>query len=131
MYRKRRILVIDDADTKAIKIILERFGYEVFLAEDGFIALALLDELTYEFRLPDLIFVDTMMPGMHGIDLTKRIKENHETRDIPIVLWNSQLSADLVMAAMEAGCIDCYSDIFNLKNIGDYLHKLFKNIEEK
>jgi two-component system cell cycle response regulator DivK len=76
------ILVIDDdrLNQKLARVLLEAEGYDVRLAVDAVSALEILK--TCE---PALILMDIQLPGMDGWELTRRLKRNFATRDIPIV----------------------------------------------
>ena len=76
-----RVMVVDDTETN-IDILLETLGdeYKVVVAMDGESALEDISR-----RLPDIILLDIMMPGMDGYEVCRRLKENEDTRTIPII----------------------------------------------
>jgi DNA-binding response OmpR family regulator len=79
----KRILVVEDEDAvrELEKFILEGAGYEVMEARDG------LEGLTKaEFRKPDLILLDLMMPDVSGGRMYDEMKEHPATAGIPIVV---------------------------------------------
>ena len=78
-----KILVIDDdqAINELIKINLELAYYNVISAFDGNRGYALAKQ-----ELPDLIILDVMMPEVDGYTVAKRIRENEQTKDIPIIM---------------------------------------------
>jgi two-component system response regulator RpaA len=78
-----KILVIDDdeAINELIKVNLELAYYKVISAFDGNKGYALAKQ-----ELPDLIILDVMMPEVDGYTVAKRIRENPETKDIPIIM---------------------------------------------
>ena len=82
-----RILVIDDSATirRSAETMLANEGYEVFTAENGFEALSKI-----ACHLPDLIFVDIMMPRLDGYQTCAIIKNNAEFRDTPVVMLTSK-----------------------------------------
>jgi len=84
------IMVVDDSITvrKVTQRLLEREGYTVILAKDGVDALEQVHE-----RRPDLMLVDIEMPRMDGFDLTRNIRSDEATREIPIIMITSR-SAD-------------------------------------
>ena len=77
-----RILVVDDAPDNVLLVqtILEDEGYEISSAENGFSALAQIEQSP-----PDLVLLDVMMPGMDGYEVTQRIRENAEKGKLPFI----------------------------------------------
>lgn len=97
----KRILVVDDNATnlKLASVVLEMEGYEVLHAEDADDALARLHE-----SVPDLILMDIALPGMDGLELTRLIKTNPQTRAIPIVALSAFAMKGDEEKAMASGC---------------------------
>jgi diguanylate cyclase (GGDEF)-like protein len=83
MIGKPHVLVVDDDPDKLslLEAALTMAGYEVRTARDGEEGLAAIDSFQ-----PDLVVSDVMMPRMNGYDLASRIRENPQTRFIPIIL---------------------------------------------
>ncbi|GJI96299.1 hypothetical protein RugamoR57_30170 [Duganella caerulea] len=86
----RSIMVVDDSMTvrRVTQRLLEREGYNVVLAKDGVDALEQL-----QGARPDLMLVDIEMPRMDGFDLTRNVRGDERTKDIPIIMITSR-SAD-------------------------------------
>ena len=82
-----KVLVIDDSNTirRSAEIFLKQGGHEVLLAEDGFDALAKIND----FR-PDMIFCDIMMPRLDGYQTCAIIKKNVNFSSIPVVMLSSK-----------------------------------------
>lgn len=82
-----KVLVIDDSNTirRSAEIFLKQGGYEVMLAEDGFDALAKVND--YE---PHLIFCDILMPRLDGYQTCAIIKRNARFSGLPIVMLSSK-----------------------------------------
>jgi CheY-like chemotaxis protein len=78
-----KIMIVDDEPDiiYIIRRILEGAGYEVSEALSGEECLERLKE-----ERPDLILMDVMMPGIDGWEATKKIKENEDTKDIPVIM---------------------------------------------
>jgi DNA-binding response OmpR family regulator len=93
-----RILVVDDEASSRLALVrlLERNGYTLDSAEDGFTALRIADE-----HPPDLVITDLRMPGMHGIELVSRLKERN--RELPVIVVTSLGDVESAVAAMRAG----------------------------
>jgi DNA-binding response OmpR family regulator len=100
---KRHILVVDDeiGALTLIGIMLERGGFGVSKARDAKAALELLDNIT-----PDLIILDVMMPGMNGIDLCRLMREREATRRTPVLILSARGDSDSVIQGIEAGAND-------------------------
>ncbi|WP_457555144.1 response regulator [Candidatus Pyrohabitans sp.] len=79
------ILLVDDEKVtgKLVKKLLKRYGYSVRVVNSGDEALELLDS---GYR-PDLILMDVFMPEMSGIEVSKRIKSDPATTEIPLLLF--------------------------------------------
>jgi twitching motility two-component system response regulator PilG len=82
-----KVLVIDDSNTirRSAEIFLKQGGHEVILAEDGFDALAKVNDCQ-----PDLIFCDILMPRLDGYQACAIIKRNPKFADVPIVMLSSK-----------------------------------------
>ena len=82
-----KILVIDDSNTirRSAEIFLKQGGHEVVLAEDGFDALAKVNDCQ-----PQLIFCDILMPRLDGYQTCAIIKRNARFSEVPIVMLSSK-----------------------------------------
>jgi twitching motility two-component system response regulator PilG len=82
-----KILVVDDSNTirRSAEIFLRRGGHDVFLAEDGFDALAKVNDI-----VPDLIFCDVLMPRLDGYQTCAIIKGNRRFSSVPVVMLSSK-----------------------------------------
>ena len=82
-----KVLVIDDSNTirRSAEIFLKQGGHEVVLAEDGFDALAKVND--YQ---PQLIFCDILMPRLDGYQTCAIIKRNAKFAGVPVVMLSSK-----------------------------------------
>jgi twitching motility two-component system response regulator PilG len=82
-----KVLVIDDSNTirRSAEIFLKQGGHEVMLAEDGFDALAKVND--YQ---PNLIFCDILMPRLDGYQTCAIIKRNAKFASVPVVMLSSK-----------------------------------------
>jgi twitching motility two-component system response regulator PilG len=82
-----KVLVVDDSNTirRSAEIFLKQGGHEVLLAEDGFDALAKVND--YQ---PHLIFCDILMPRLDGYQTCAIIKRNARFSGVPVVMLSSK-----------------------------------------
>lgn len=83
----KKIMVVDDSKTirRTAETLLQREGYVVVTAEDGFDALAKIVE-----HRPDMIFVDIMMPRLDGYQTCALVKNNPEFKSTPVIMLTSK-----------------------------------------
>ncbi|RZI86063.1 MAG: response regulator [Rubrivivax sp.] len=83
----KKILVIDDSNTirRSAEIFLKQGGYEVVLAEDGFDALAKVND-----HEPSIIFCDILMPRLDGYQTCAIIKRNPRFAATPVIMLSSK-----------------------------------------
>lgn len=103
MDQRPKILVADDEriNLDLMEAVLDRLGYEVFLAGNGREALTLSLE-----KMPDLILMDIVMPGMSGLEVTKKLKDDIRTKIIPIVVVSGNSEIPDRVKALDAGADD-------------------------
>ncbi|ASP38021.1 phosphate regulon transcriptional regulatory protein PhoB [Bacterioplanes sanyensis] len=97
------ILVVDDepAIAEMISTSLELAGFQVKRAANGHLA----HQMIVNER-PDLVLLDWMMPMLSGIELTKRLKKDERTADIPIILLTARGDEDDRIQGLDAGADD-------------------------
>lgn len=103
MKRTNRILIVDDnhLNILILKQILEQ-EHQVFAAVNGYEAL----ELASGPMKPDIILLDVLMPEMDGYEVCRRLKENDETRDIPVLFVTTQGEEEDEAAGLALGAVD-------------------------
>jgi CheY-like chemotaxis protein len=93
----------DDPDILLLMTLtLERDGYDVVAAKDGLSAL----EAAVE-RVPHLVLLDLMMPGLDGYEVTRRLRREPTTKDLPILIVTAAAEESQAARALEAGA-DAY-----------------------
>lgn len=104
------ILVVDDQDfnLRLLEALLTPLGHTVHFASDGLACLRKVQETK-----PDLILLDIMMPQMDGFETAERLKNNPETRNIPVVMVTSLTEVDERIKALECGADDFLSKPVN------------------
>ncbi|MFH1419823.1 MAG: response regulator [Planctomycetota bacterium] len=98
-----RILVVDDTPTNVLVLrkSLEKAGYAVLTADDGFKAVEIATQ-----QLPDLILLDVMMPGRDGLEVCTLLKAQKDTAAIPVVFVTGVSETDRILKAFSAGGCD-------------------------
>jgi len=116
------VLIVDDSalNTQLAEHVLTAAGYVVASALDPFQARARI----IEFR-PDLILMDVQMPGMNGLELTRRLKADGATRDIPIVAVTAFAQPGDETRLLAVGCSGLLTKPIDVKTfaaaVGNYL----------
>ena len=105
-----RILVVDDVATNRIilKVKLASAAYEVLQAGGGIEALRMAQK-----DRPDLILLDVSMPDLDGLEVCRRLKADHRTAEIPVIMVTSLNDTASRIAALEAGAEDFMSKPLN------------------
>ena len=98
-----KVLVVDDSrlNIKLLTDILEKEGYDVHSSNNGFSVV----ELTHE-TTPDIILLDIIMPGIDGYEVCRRLKADHELKDIPVIMITSKTGSSDIREALELGAFD-------------------------
>jgi chemosensory pili system protein ChpA (sensor histidine kinase/response regulator) len=102
--------------------LLSRSGYQVLTAKDGVDALEQLKE-----ALPDVMLLDVEMPRMDGFELTKRLRQDSRTKDLPIIMITSRTADKHRHFALELGVNEYlgkpYQEDELLQNIARFITK--------
>ena len=104
------LLVVDDQESN-IQIVgatLGKLGFEILPATGGLQAFQRL-----AVRRPDLILLDLLMPEMDGFEVCRRIRENLDWAEIPIIFLSSADDKGLIVRALESGGVDYITKPFN------------------
>ncbi|MCA9416564.1 MAG: response regulator, partial [Candidatus Omnitrophica bacterium] len=82
----KKVLIADDAPeiVEMLHLVLERRGYQVVGFDNGKKAVEAIPE-----EKPDIILLDIIMPGMTGLDVCEKVKNDPATKDIPVILITS------------------------------------------
>ncbi|MFO7983076.1 MAG: sigma-54 dependent transcriptional regulator [Desulfuromonadales bacterium] len=112
MKDQPHILVIDDEphNTEALKLLLEKEGYKIDSAASGEEALEILKKRPFEIVLTDLF-----LPGVSGIDILKKVKEDAPQTNVIVV--TGQASAETAVEAMKEGAFDYITKPFNFEKL--------------
>ena len=88
--RKKRILIVEDEESllKLESILFTSKGYSVTGVRDGKSALEAIAR-----ERPDLVVLDIMLPDLDGFEICRSIKENPETRSLPVIMLTAKKSS--------------------------------------
>lgn len=97
------ILVVDDepVNVRVLQGILRQQGYAVQAAASGLEALEAIAR-----RKPDLIVLDVMMPGMSGLEVSRKLRERYNVLELPIVMVTARSHIRDVLAGFDSGAND-------------------------
>ncbi len=118
------IIVIDDyEDTlELLKYNLSKEGYSVQTFSDSQVAF----DYICKHTAIDLVLTDWMMPRLSGLELSKRLKMNEQTRNIPIVMLTCKNEESDVVTALEIGADDYIAKPFRMKELTVRIRKVME-----
>ncbi|MFO7535637.1 MAG: response regulator [Kiritimatiellia bacterium] len=110
------ILMVEDNPTnmKLFSLMLESVGHKVLWAESGELGLPMAEQ-----EKPDLILMDIGLPGMDGLEATRRLKQNPLTSAIPVIAVTAHSLGSDRDQALRAGCSDFMAKPVRMKNFLD------------
>lgn len=123
---KSKILIIEDNEQNMylMTYILEKSGYSIIQATDGFSGIK-----SANLIKPDFILLDIQLPGMDGYEIAKRLRQNDKLDGIPIVAVTSYAMVGDKERTLEAGCTGYIEKPINpstfVDEIRTYLNKKY------
>lgn len=121
MADKKTILIVDD-EVEVLEVLsmrLSNVGYNVLKADNGVEAISITKE-----KMPDLIILDIMMPYMDGMVVSQRLKEDKNTKDIPIIFLTALQIKKEETGAHKSGENIIFSKPFDSKELLDTIKKI-------
>jgi two-component system phosphate regulon response regulator PhoB len=113
MNAKHILLVEDEQPIREMVVFaLTNAGYEVYEAADARQAQICIAE-----RLPDLILLDWMLPGISGIDYARRLKKDELTRELPIIMLTARAEEEDKVQGLESGTDDYVTKPFSPREL--------------
>jgi signal transduction histidine kinase len=108
------ILLVDDTPTnlKVLAEALQGQGWKTLMAADGESAIE-----QVEYRRPDLILLDVMMPGIDGFETCRRLKANPTSHDIPIIFMTALSDTLDKVRGLELGAVDYITKPFQQEEV--------------
>ncbi|HLO34368.1 MAG TPA: response regulator [Anaerolineales bacterium] len=125
---KGRILVVEDNmdNYELVRFVLERAGYDVFLAVNGRDGVA-----AARFQKPDLILMDLSMPEMDGWLAAQKLKADDSTKSIPLYALTAHTLPSDRKRAIEAGCDGYVSKPIHMDGFLKMIEGVFGKHQEK
>jgi len=103
------VLIVDDSPTN-LRVLADLMSseFEVKFAKDGKSALEIIHDCP-----PDLVLLDIMMPEMDGYEVCKRIKNDEDTKNIPVIFITAKIELNDIVKGFEVGGVDYVTKPFN------------------
>ncbi|MFZ1643247.1 MAG: phosphate regulon transcriptional regulator PhoB [Candidatus Contendobacter sp.] len=110
----KRILIVEDEQPirEMVMFTLASAGYEAQEAADARQAQAVIAE-----RMPDLVLLDWMLPGISGIDFARRLKKDELTRELPIIMLTARVEEEDKVQGLESGADDYVTKPFSPREL--------------
>jgi CheY-like chemotaxis protein len=127
VFDGRRILLVDDdvRNIFSLSSALEQKGIKVEVARNGFEALAKLDEIADM----DLVLMDVMMPGMDGLEATRRLRQDARFAKLPVITITAKAMKDDQEQCMKAGASDYLAKPIDLDRLYSLLRVWLPSVE--
>ena len=111
-----KILIIEDNESnmKFVSNLLEMNGHEILQAVNAETGILIARE-----KVPDIVLMDIVLPGMDGLEASRLLKRNPETESIPIIAMTSLAMKGDREKMKEAGCDMYVAKPFNYKELLD------------
>jgi two-component system, cell cycle response regulator DivK len=124
MKERKKVLCVEDNSVNMLLVsrIVEAEGHELIRAEDGPIALSLLEDL-----IPDIILLDINLPGINGLELARKFKANDKLRPVPLIATTAQVLVGDREKCLEAGCDDYLPKPLDIKKLRQVLRDHLSN----
>ncbi|MCF7935767.1 MAG: response regulator transcription factor [Synergistales bacterium] len=124
----QRILLVEDEEALGDLVAegLKRHGFLVERAADGDAALDIV-----ELSPPDLVVLDLMLPQMDGWEVCRRIRQQPDTKDLPIIILTARREERDVIAGLELGADDYLKKPFSMAELAARSKALLRRMERK
>jgi DNA-binding response OmpR family regulator len=125
MESSKRIMVVEDESDIGELVLryLQKEGFTAYRIGDGRTALA-----RAEAELPDLILLDLMLPGMDGLEVARRLRQNDRTMLLPIIMMTAKGEETDKLIGLEIGADDYIAKPFSLKELVARVKSLLRRV---
>lgn len=122
----KKVLVVDDekAIVQMLSINLKSFGYKVLSAYNGYEALELL-----QYEKVDVVLLDIMMPEISGLEVCNKIKENPNTRAIPVIIISAKTQVEDRVLGLNNGADDYLIKPFDIQELKSRIEAALRQVE--
>ena len=127
MDKNMKILIVDDFSTmrRIVKNLLRDLGFtNTQEADDGLTALPMLQNGDFDF-----LVTDWNMPGMTGIDLLKKVREDERLRTLPVLMVTAEAKREQIVTAAQAGVNGYGVKPFTAAVLKEKIEKIFERVE--
>ena len=120
------VLVVEDDEllVKVLERLLSVSGFEVQATDNGEAALELA-----ESARPDLIILDCLLPGMHGFEILRSLKDSGVLKDIPVILLTAQDREEDIVRGLSLGASDYIVKPFKAKELVARVDRAFSSTQ--
>ena len=110
----KTVLIVDDEAPirEMIAVALEMAGYRYIEASNGQDALNIITD-----QKPDMVLLDWMLPGTSGLELARRLKQNEDTKELPIILLTAKGEEDDKVQGLDVGADDYITKPFSPREL--------------
>jgi two-component system phosphate regulon response regulator PhoB len=125
---KPSILIVDDEQDirELIRFNLEREGYDVLAADTGEQGLEIVQS-----KLPGLVILDLMLPGMDGLEVCRTLKATAKTEHIPIIMLTAKGEDTDIITGLELGADDYVTKPFSSKVLVARIRRVLRRRTER
>ena len=120
---KEQIVIIEDEEDilELLRYHLTREGYSVTTAANGEQALRIISQ-----KIPALVLLDLMLPGLNGLEICRSLKQNPQTAAIPIMMVTAKNEESDVVLGLELGADDYIMKPFSMKVLVARVHAILR-----
>lgn len=122
MSDAKKIVMAEDNSVLSLllKVKLEREGYQMIVAENGKLAVEMIEE-----HNPDFVLTDIMMPYLSGLEVISHVR-NQLKSQVPIIVFSSAGQEEMVMKAFDMGASDFMNKPFSPNELIIRIKRLLK-----
>ncbi len=120
------VLIVEDetAISTLLEYNLQKEGFETALAEDGDMAILMVNE-----RLPDLILLDWMLPKLSGVEVCRRLRRKDATASVPIIMLSARGEEDDRVTGLDIGADDYLVKPFSIPELFARIRALLRRMQ--